>query len=158
MATDTLEKAHEQAREAREANREIGVISYTSAQKQSDKVYEVKEGYKHLPGGIRLGPGNRFHPTEKQVADGSLKGKAEEIRASEYRDLTRSKRPDAKPRAPGADIGIRRFEMAPTTLTYAIEQGLTEDDFEGVEPEGSDGRYTHAQVEAMVEAREAPDA
>lgn len=141
--------AQELHHEAVEANRDIPVVPYKSGQKQSDLVYEVTDGYKRLPGGLVLGPGQRFHPTEKQVRDGSLKNKARELSRSEYRDL----RAPRKSFGVGADIGIRALPMAEGTLQLALEAGLTEEDFKGVDPEGSGARYTRAQVETMIAQR-----
>jgi hypothetical protein len=87
-ATITMEQATELRREQIESNRDLPVTEYKNREKQADAVYEVIDGYKYLPGkdGKQqvLGPGMRFHPTEKQVADGSLKGKARELTRSEY--------------------------------------------------------------------------
>jgi hypothetical protein len=155
MATMTMEQAQDKRRKDIEGNRDLGVVPYRSGQKQSDAVYEVTEGYKHLPGGIRLGPGQRFHPTEKQVASGSLRGKAVEISREAYRTVERQAE---RPTIAGADIGIRALPMAQSTATYAITEGLTEADFAGVEPEGANGRFLMAQVEAMVAAKRAVQA
>jgi hypothetical protein len=42
--------------------------------------------------------------------------------------------------------------MAEGTLKFALEAGLRETDFDGVEP-GFEGRYTKAQVAEIIEAR-----
>lgn len=134
-------------------NRELGVVDYRSGEKQSDQVYEVIEGYKHLPGGIRLGPGQRFRPTERQVANGSLRGKARELSRSEYRNIQRDER---RPVSTGADfreMGLRSIEMADGTRAAAYDGGLGAEDFEGIEP-GFEGRYTRAQVEELIEAKQ----
>lgn len=151
--TTTLEQARQDRHEAIEANRALGVTEYKSGEKQSGEVYEVVEGYKHLPGGIRLGPGQRFHPTERQVRTGSLKGKARELSRSEYESVKRSER---RVVSTGADVGIRALPMADTTLDLALREGLTEEDFEGVEP-GFEGRYTRSQVTEIIEARESAE-
>lgn len=155
MAEATLAEKQEQRREEIDLNREIGVVDYKSGDKKSDRVYEVVEGYKHLPGGVRLGPGQRFRPTERQVANGSLKGKARELTRTEYDAVHRSER---KAVSRGAEIGLRQFKMADGTRQFASDHGLTEDDFHGTEPEGANDQFTRAQVEAMVEARESADA
>lgn len=152
MAEATLQEKQAQRREEIDLNRELGVVDYKSGEKQSDRVYEVTEGYKYLPGGIRLGPGQRFRPTERQIANGSLKGKARELTRTETSALHRTER---RPVSTGADIGLRQFEMADSTLAYARDHGLTESDFRATEPEGANGRYTRVQVEAMVEAKSA---
>jgi hypothetical protein len=149
MTPMTLEQATAARGEAIEGNRELAVAEYKSGEKQADVVYEVIEGYKHLPGGIRLGPGQRFRPTERQIANGSLKGKARELTRSEYGSVGRSER---RAVAHGADIGIRALPMAEGTLKFALEAGLRETDFDGVEP-GFEGRYTKAQVAEIIEAR-----
>jgi len=152
---ETLQEKQARRLDEIDLNRELGVVDYKSGEKQADVVYEVEEGYKHLPGGIRLGPGQRFRPTERQVANGSLRGKARELSRTEYSAIHRDER---APVVSGADIGLRRFEMADSTRDYAHDSGLTEADFQGVEPEGANARYTRAQVEAMVEAKTAADA
>lgn len=148
--------ATDERRNAVDTNRRLGVVEYTSGEKQSEQVYEVIEGYKHLPGGIRLGPGNRFHPTERQVRQtlegrGGLVGKARELTQSEYGSVSREER---KPVSSGADIGIRALPMAETTLALALKEGLTESDFKGIEP-GYEDRFTRSQVEEIIEARDA---
>lgn len=148
-ATMTISEASAARRKAVEANRRTGVTEYKSGQKQSERVFEVREGYKTLPGGIRLGPGQRFHPTEKQVASGALRGKAEEITESDYSSLSRTGKVFA-----GADfteMAINAVPMAESTRAYAIHSGLTAADFDGVEAEGANGRFTRTQVERMVD-------
>jgi hypothetical protein len=159
----TLEQA--QAQHAREvdANRREGVIEWRNGEKQSDRVFEVVEGKAHLtdPGDpkkrIVIGEGHRIHPTEAQLKQiqnrkGGLYGKVRELTGTEYDALGR------RAFAPGADIGLRQFKMADGTLKYAREVGLTEDDFAGVEPEGSAGYFTRSQVEAIAESRTSPAA
>ena len=145
----TLAQAKQQQHEAIEANRDLGVISYRTKAKQSDRIYEVVEG-KHHAGGRVLGPGQRFHPTEEQIETGSLEGKARELTNSEYRDARRDVRGFA-----GADIGLRALPMAEQALKLAFEAQLTEEDFANVQPAGRDGRYTKAQVEELAAARRA---
>lgn len=149
----TLEQARDTRREQVDGNRRLGVVEYESGEKQSDRVFEVTDGLKYLPGGKVLGPGNRFHPTERQVEQGSLRGKARELTQSEYGSVSRE---DRKPVSNGADIGIRALPMADTTLKLALRAELSEEDFEGIEP-GYEGRYTRSQVEEIIEARDAGD-
>lgn len=151
MSPLTLEQAKATDFEQRDGNRRSGVVEYESGEKQSDRVYEVTDGLKYLPGGKVLGPGNRFHPTERQIRNGSLKGKARELAQSEYASVSRKER---RPVSSGADIGIRALPMAEGTLALALEAGLREEDFAGLEP-GYEDRYTRSQVEEIIEARDA---
>jgi len=144
----TLAQAKKEHSNAVEANRDLGVVQYKSRQEQSDAVYEVVEGCKRLPGGLVLGPGQRFHPTVKQIKDGSLRGKARELSASELRGMRHTSTTFA-----GADIGLRTIPMAESTLKLALGAGLSEDDFAGIEP-GAEGRYTRAQVREIIAARD----
>lgn len=159
MATATLEQAQHERHQAIEANRDLGVVQYKSGEKQSDEVWEVTEGYKYLPGGKVLGPGMRFHPTERQVAQtrkgkGGLVGKARELTNSERRDLRHERR-----LFQGADFtemgqkALRDLPMTDSALEAALAAGLVADDFEGLQGEGSGGRYTKPQVDALIEAR-----
>ncbi len=147
----TLEQAKKEHSNAIEANRDLGVIQYTSRQEQSDAVYEVVAGCKRLPGNKVLGPGQRFHPTVKQVESGSLRGKARELSASELRGMRHQPKHFA-----GADIGLRNVPMAETTFKLALDAQLTETDFTGIEP-GHEGRYTRAQVREIIAARSEGD-
>jgi hypothetical protein len=150
MSPLTLEQAQATDFEQRDGNRRVGVVEYESGEKQSDRVFEVTDGLKYLPGGKVLGPGNRFHPTVRQVESGSLRGKARELSQSEYGSVSRE---DRKARSRGADIGIRALPMAETTMKLALGAQLTESDFEGVEP-GYEGRYTRSQVQEIIDARD----
>ena len=156
MATMTLKEAQVKRELDIDGNRAQGVVDYSTGDALSDRVFEVVEGRKFMSNGKggqhSLGPGHRFRPTVRQVEQtergkGGLVGKARELSGTEMDALGR------RPRSRGADIGLRQFKMAPSTLQYAIENGLTEDEFRATEPEGSDGRYTLAQAEAMAEAR-----
>jgi hypothetical protein len=149
MAQESLKAQQAKRIDQIDLNRQLGVTDYRSGEKQSDRVYEVREGYKHLPGGIRLGPGQRFRPTERQIANGSLRGKASELTRSEYESVRRT---DRRPMSNGADIGIRALPMAEGTLRFALEAGLRAEDFEGIEP-AFNGQYTKAQVAEILEAR-----
>lgn len=146
--TVTLAEAQAKHRTQVDDNRMQGIADTNNGETPSDKVYEVTDGLKYLPGGRVLGPGNRFRPTEEQIARGGLKGKARELSRSEYQGIGH------RVYGNGADIGLRQYEMAESTLQYALEHGLTEADFDGVEPEGANGRYLREQVEAMVAARD----
>lgn len=155
MTPLTLEQAQAKDADERDHNRRLGVVEYTSGEKQSDAVYEVTDGLKYLPGGKVLGPGNRFHPTVRQVRQGSLRGKARELTQSEYGSVRTSRK---RASVNGADVGLRALPMADTTLDLALRADLTEEDFAGVEP-GFEGRYTRSQVQEIIDARdETPDA
>lgn len=151
----TLQQQQAERRDQIEGNRALGVQPWKNNEEQSDKVFEVEEGYHYLPREPgdrqkqRLGPGHRFHPTVSQVERGSLAGKARELTATEYAGLGRD---DRKPMTSGADIGIRALPMADTTVKLALGAGLTEEDFVGLEPE-FEGRYTRKQVQALIDAR-----
>ena len=152
----TLEQAQKQTLEAIEHNRSVGVVEYKNGEEQSAEVWEVTEGYKHLPvagkkSGMRLGPGHRFHPTMDQVektqsGKGGLLNKARPLTASEMAGLGREAR---KPTSPGADIGIRALEFTSGAMDYALQSGLTEADFFGVKP-AYGGKYTRAQVDEIL--------
>lgn len=171
MATGTIEQLNQEHRAAEEANRDLGVIDYRTSEPLSDAVYEVTDGFKHLPGGLRLGPGQRFRPTARQVETNALRGKARELTPSQMRSL----RPGRKVFA-GADFGEMErkaatangkasgaapsddpwgsLPMADETRAFAQEAGLTPADFEGIVPEGARKNYTKTQVRAMIEARQ----
>lgn len=149
--TMTLAEAQAKREKDIEGNRELGVVEWDNGQQPlADAVYEVVEGYHGLPGHGRIGPGHRFRPTVAQHERQTLRNKARELTSTEYRGIHRHER---KPVVSGADIGLRRFPMAEGTLSFALASGLTEEDFQAVEPEGSDGRFTRAQVDQMVRAR-----
>jgi len=143
----TLEQAQADRLKAIESHRALGVVEYKSGEEQSDKIFEVVEGFKHLPGGIRLGPGDRFHPTVNQVRTGALKGKARELTRDEHRSMTGKV-------FSGADVGIRSLPMAKTTMEMALKADLRESDFEGIEP-GFEGRYTRSQVQEIIDTKNA---
>lgn len=155
--TMTLEEKRVERQLAIEGNRALGVQEWENGEKQSDRIFEVEEGYHRVPvaPGSKdfktLGPGHRFHPTEEQAELNKLRGKARELTETELRGIHRT---DRKPVSPGADIGLRALPMAEGTVRLALDQGLTEADFNGVAPEGRDGQYTRSQVEAIIEARE----
>lgn len=50
----------------------------------------------------------------------------------------------------GADIGLRSLPMTEAALELALDAGLSEDDFEGLDPAGADGDYLKSQVEGLV--------
>lgn len=152
MSTATLEKVQAEKEQAIDANRDLGVIQYKSSAKQSDAIYEIVEGKHRLPDGRVLGPGQRFHPLERQVTGGkngrgTLYGKAREISRSEYRSV-RSNRISVA----GSDIGVRALPMADGTKRMALAAGLTDEDFRGIEP-ANDGQYTRKQVEEIIAAK-----
>lgn len=146
----TLDQAKAKRDEQIDQNRSLGVVEYKSGEAQSDKVFEVTEGLKYLPGGKVLGPGQRFRPTERQIANGSLRGKARELTGTEYAAIRRDER---RPVSAGADIGLRALPMTNHALKLALDSGLTEADFEGVQPAGHDDQYTKAQVEEIIANR-----
>jgi hypothetical protein len=164
MPTLTAEDRKIEHARSIEKNRAMGVIEYESREPVSDQVWEIVDGKHHLPGlgkkpgrSGAIGIGHRFRPTARQVEQtlagrGGLLNKARPLTASEMDGLGR------RAFAPGGDIGLRQFRMAEGTLKYAIEVGLTEDDFRGVEPEGSAGYFTRTQVEAIAESRTSPAA
>lgn len=113
----------------------------------SDDTYEVEDGYMtHTdPSGRerRLGPGDRFHPTKKQVRDGSLTGKA-----SVAEPATES------PQAAGADIGLRALDMTDSALELALDEEVDADDLvDAVEPSGDEGRFWKSDVEEYLDQR-----
>lgn len=108
-----------------------------------EDTYRVTDGYLYdvdpSTGGRRkLGPGADFHPTHRQVEGSTLEGKARKV--SESASVTAS----------GADIGLRALPMTDAALELALEAGLDESDFEGVEPGGSTGKYLKSQVEDLA--------
>lgn len=153
----TLEQVQAKHDKAVEVNRDLNVVQYKSGEKQSERVYEVTDGVKYLPGGKgkRLGPGQRFHPTERQVRDGSLRGKARELSATELRGLGKPSRASGKTAVEGSDIGVRALPISSKLATYALENGLTEEDFAGVEPAGESGKFTRGQVDELIAAKSA---
>lgn len=82
-----------------------------------------------------IGQGDVFEPTdeEKRKIGGKLEPVSEVARAS------------------GADIGLRSLPMTDAALELALEAGLDESDFAGVEPEGADGDYLVSQVRDLIE-------
>lgn len=168
MATVTLEQKRSEHHRAVEQNRESGVVQYKTSEKLSDAVYEVTEGYKYLPGGARLGPGQRFRPTVRQVEKGALRNKARELSATEYRGLTKPGKvfagadfAEMEARAASNQLPLVDWSgviMADSTREAAQAAGLVPEDFEGVEPEGAAGRFTRAQVDAMIAIRSSAEA
>lgn len=159
MAQNKIEAAKAQRADEIDSNRAIGVVEYKSGEAQADAVYEVIEGYKHLPGVGRIGPGQRFHPTENQHRTGSLKGKARELTRTEYDSVSRA----AKYPGRGADFpamerraALVEIPMAEGTREMAVEAGLTADDFENRAP-GYAGKYTREQVESFIAAKTGED-
>lgn len=175
--TLTMAQAKQQHAEAIENNRDLGIVQYRSKERLSDQVYEVAEGKHHLPGGITLGPGMRFHPTERQVRTNSLRGKARELSRSEERDLKRTGRmfagadfeamqrqadeqaaAEAAQRRAAEDAqaeadrvaALELLPMAEGTRKLVLDSTLTAEDFDGVEPVGPDKQYTRRQVEELI--------
>lgn len=152
----TIEQAQAQREREIDGNRALGVQEWENNEPQSEAVYEVIDGYHHVPVApgsdeqLTLGPGHRFHPTKQQAETGSLKGKARELTETEYRGIHREER---KPRSTGADIGIRALPMAEGTMKIALDAGLREEDFRRIEP-GHEGRFTRSQVDELIAARE----
>lgn len=151
VSMDEAQKLHDSAVAA---NQRLPVKEYKSGEKQSDKIFEVTEGMKVLPGGVVLGPGERFHPTERQVANGSLKNKAQELSRDQYRSLGTTER-----KSFGVDVDLLgKVPMAPSVRELAVESGLKTEDFAELKPEGRDETYTRKQVEALIEERAAAGA
>lgn len=157
----TMSELRTQREKDLETNRALGVIDWSSQERQSDRVYEVVDGYHKVPSGerdgrpqwLKLGPGHRFHPTVRQVESNALEGKARELNSSELAGIGRSKDTSKKIMTQGADIGIRALPMSETAKKVALDGGLTEDDFSGVTPARSDGAYTVEQVEELVASK-----
>lgn len=104
---------------------------------------------------VVLARGDRFHPTLKQVADGSLENKARKVRDGG--------RPSAH--TVTRDIGLRTLLMTDRALEIALdpaedgsEPPLDVEDFHGVEPAGADGEYLTGQVRQIADARRSGDA
>lgn len=159
----TLPQAEERRKSAIEQNRNLPITKYPTKEALSEQVWEVTEGLKHVPhesgkGYRTLTPGMRFHPTQKQVAQtvtgrGGLTNKARELNGSEYAGIGRA---DRKPMSTGADIGLRSLPMADGTRKLAWDYGLTEEDFQGLEP-GHGGKYTKDQVEDLYALKQSAD-
>lgn len=113
----------------------------------SEDTYEVVDGYHtHVDENgreKRLEPGAQFHPTTRQVEGGTLEGKARKVAE------------DTSTQFSGEDIGVRSLPMTDAALELALDEELTEGDFEGVEPEGADEEYLKGQVEDIVADKEA---
>lgn len=107
-----------------------------------EDTYEVIGG-KHYHEGEELTAGATFHPTHRQVEGGSLAGKARKVKEG-------SSVSSSVP----ADIGIRALPMTDRALEIALGAGLSEEDFEGVEPKGADGDYLTGQVRDIIAGRE----
>src|SRR5690606_6648467 len=97
---------------------------------------------------VKLGQGQRFIATESEARvnrrdRSALDGKARQLGAAELSGV-RS--------VMGSDIGVRAL-VDPKVAKLAIDHGLAETDFAGIPPEGNDGKYTRAQVEAVIAAK-----
>lgn len=158
----TIEELRDQRAKDLEVARSRGVTPSGGVLPKADAVYEVVEGFHHVPavegnGVVRLGPGDRFRPTEAQHAGRTLRGKARELSATEYAGISRSADPQRAIRSTGADIGLRALPMTKAALRTALDAGLTEDDVLATDPTGSDDTYIKADVEAIIEAKASPD-
>lgn len=180
MAKATIEQLQQAHDAGTDMNRDEGVVQYKTSERLSDEVYEVQEGKHHLPGGTTIGPGHRFHPTERQVKSGSLRGKARPLSAREMREV-KSTRPlfagadfdemernareaeareqqqklqDAAVAAAESDA-FAALPMADGTRALASAAGLVAADFDDVLPTGQDGQYTRRQIEEMIAAKKA---
>ncbi len=154
--TATMERLQKDHNAHVDRNRTAPIAEYPSRSPQVDRVFEVTDGVKHVPSAdgktqVPLGPGRRFRPTELAIASGALEGKARELTTSEMTGL-RGGRVFA-----GAEIGVRKdlaeVPMAPSTLERALRSGLTPADFANVSPEGAEGNYTRAQIDAISAAK-----
>ena len=163
----TLEQLKREHETAVSANEALGIVTYeTPGQPQSDQIWQVTEGLKYLPGGKALGPGHRFHPTEAQVANGSLRNKARELTGTEYAGVRsgrlfsgvdfKAMEAAAKPAGPAAHP-LANILFTEAAGKMAADMGLVAADFAGIEPDGAEGKYTKPQVEAIIEAKTAAD-
>lgn len=154
-ATMSIEQATKQREKDIEANRSLGVQEWSNNEPQSDRVFEVVEGYHHVPAHpgaeekLALGPGHRFRPTKQQVETGSLAGKARELTETEYRGIRRHERPPLVQGADFREMELRSIPMADGVRQSAYDGGLSAEDFEGIEP-ASKGQFTRAQVEDLI--------
>lgn len=110
----------------------------------SDQLYKVDRGTHVDAEGKRLTAGETFHPTNRQVATGSLRGKASPVAGSEPRRSVR-----------GADIGIRALEWgSDVALRKAVKNDVTVEELEAAGgPTGETG-YVTADVNRALAARE----
>ncbi len=156
MSQATMEQLQQSHDRHTERNRQLPVQDYKSKSPQIDKVFEVTEGVKYVPGEngtqVALGPGRRFRPTEQAIRTGALRGKARELTASELNGVRGGKS------FAGADIGVRAdlatIPMADSTRERAVKCGLIAADFLGTEPNGADGVYTRAQIDDLSAAKQ----
>jgi hypothetical protein len=154
MSTLTLQQATAAHTAAVAKNRTDTVVQPHNGQQRTGRVFEIERGFVHLrdkAGKYRkLGPGHRFEATASQVremANGRtpLTNKAVEVSASAG---------SVRPMVGGADIGLRAL-MPKGLADLAIKAGLTEADFAGLDPEGREGMFSRAQVEAVLAEHEA---
>jgi hypothetical protein len=147
-----MQEARAQTARAIEQNRTLPVQKTANGQKSSGKVYEVTDGFKYIRNEakelVKLGPGQRFIATESEARTNRrgrspLDGKARPLGAAELSGV-RS--------VMGADIGLRAI-LPENVVKFAMSKGLSETDFAGMTPEGDDGRFTRAQVEAVITAK-----
>lgn len=110
-------------------------------EKVSD-VYEVTRGKVTDVDGRDLGPGEHFRPTRRQVAKGTLEGKARMVRQ------------DTSVSARGADIGIRALEWgSEIALKKAVKNDVTVEEMEATGGPSGETGYVTADVNAVLEAR-----
>lgn len=99
---------------------------------KDDAAYVYKDGAKY-------GPGDRFRPTRRQVANQTLTHKAEKV--------TEHSPPSQHT---GADIGLRALTWgSDAALKLAISEGVDADELATREPSGATG-YVKADVEALL--------
>lgn len=92
-------------------------------------------GGHHVRGdGSEVGQGDTFEPTSEELR--KIPEKLERVSTS----------------APfsGADIGVRSLPMTDAALDLALSEGLSEEDFLGIEPEGASGEYLVSQVRGLL--------
>lgn len=122
---------------------------YTGGDHSKD-TYKVVSGYHHhrdeSGNRERLGPGDTFHPTLKQVRDGSLENKAVKVEEGGTSNTT----------TVAENIGLRSLEWGhPAALDKALDTQprLTVQEMEDAGATGSTG-FVSADVERALEARD----
>lgn len=167
----TLEELQHQHDSTIEQNRLRPVVDVpTKNQKKADVIMEITDGFKHIPevgpDGLvrkihRLGPGQRFRPTESEVATRrtlsnpnipafGLRGKARELTASEMKTVNAGSRPTV---AVLDDIGLRTLRFQADALKRAIDARLEVSDFDDITPERG-GWYKVNHVDEAIRRRE----
>ena len=97
----------------------------------------------------------RYTGGQHHRADGSVVEQGETMEPTDHELETIGERGHLEPvsefgRSTGADIGLRALPMTDAALEVALDEGLEESDFEGVEPEGANGQYLKSQVEDLL--------